>query len=77
MTAKQIMDFAEANSHAPDMFGDLEQELINAKFDVLVELEKDFGNKKLTRKYNDICEKLRMIFIMRAQRLELFMQAKI
>lgn len=77
MTAKAIMDFIEKYAHEPDMFGNLEQDLTNEKYDILVEIEHNYENKKLNRKYQDICEKLRMIQLMRMQRLELFMQAKI
>lgn len=77
MTAKQIMDFVEENSHSKDMFGDLEQDLTNQKYDILVKLEKSPNDKKLKKQYYDVCEKIRMIYLMRAQRLELFSQAKI
>ena len=76
MTAKQIMDFAEQNSNAKDMFNELEEELNEEKTATLIKLESDYKNKKLTRRYNDICEKLRMVMIMRTQRLELFLQAQ-
>lgn len=75
MTAKKIMDFMEENAHDSDMFGELEQNLTNEKFNVLVLLEHDPDNKKLMRQYTDICEKLRAISIMRFQRMELFYQA--
>lgn len=77
MIAKAIMDFVEQYAHEPDMFGDLEMKLNEEKCEVLVKLESDYHNKKLNRQYKDICEKLRMIHLMRFQRLELFMQAKI
>ncbi len=77
MTAKQIMDFMEKYAHDTNMFGQLEQDLTQEKFNVLILLEHDPDNKKLIRQYTDICEKLRAISIMRFQRLELFYQAKI
>lgn len=77
MTAKQIMDFVEENAHSKDMFADLEQDLTNQKYDILVKLERSPKDKKLKKQYSDVCEKLRMIYLMRVQRLELLMQAKI
>ncbi len=77
MTAKKIMDVMEENAHDTDMFGTLEQNLTNEKFNVLVILEHDPDNKKLIRQYTDICEQLRAISIMRFQRVELFYQAHI
>ena len=76
MTAKKILDFIEENSCAPNMFDELERSIENEKLEILVALEKDFKNKELTRKYNDACEKLRAIHLMRNQRLELFRQAQ-
>ena len=45
MTAKQIMDFVEENAHSKDMFGDLENDLTNQKYDILVKLEKSLNDK--------------------------------
>lgn len=72
MNAKQIMDFADEHAYEPNMFHDLEQTLDEEKFNILVELESNPGDKKLNRQYKDVCEKSRMVHIMRRQRLELF-----
>lgn len=77
MTAKQIMDFMEQNAREEDMFGKLEDKVTNEKLEIVVLLEHNPDNKKLKQKYTEACEKLRAIFIMREQRLELFRQAKI
>lgn len=77
MTAKQIMDFVEENAHSKDMFGDLERDLTNQKYDILVKLEKSLSDKKLKKQYYDVCEKIRMIYLMRVQRLELFEQSNL
>lgn len=77
MTAQKLMDWVDKIGNADDMFGNLEIELTEAKFNVLVKIEHDPDNRKLNSKYKDICEKLRMIYIMRQQRLMLFMQATI
>lgn len=77
MTAKQIMDFVEENAHSKDMFGDLENDLTNQKYDILVKLEKSPNDKKLKKQYYDVCEKIRMIYLMRVQRLELFEQSNL
>jgi len=76
MNAKKIMDFAEQHASDENMFNDLEEELDQEKYDVLLELESDPNNKTLNRQYVDICEKQRMVHIMRQQRLELFLQAQ-
>ena len=73
MNAKQIMDFADEHAYAPNMFNDLEQTL--DEDNILVELESNPGDKKLNRQYKDVCEKSRMLHIMRRQRLELFREA--
>lgn len=75
MTAQKLMDWIDKIGKAEDMFGELEIELNEAKYDVLVKIEHDPHNRKLNDKYRDICEKLRMVYIMRQQRLMLFMQA--
>lgn len=75
MNAKQIMDFADEHAYEPNMFNDLEQTLDEEKFNILVELESNPGDKKLNRQYKDVCEKSRMLHIMRRQRLELFREA--
>lgn len=75
MTARKLMDWVDKIGKAEDMFGELESELNNAKYDVLVKIEHDPHNRKLNSEYNDICEKLRMVYILRQQRLILFMQA--
>ena len=77
MTAKQILDFAEQYAHEKDMFGAVEDNLQREKFDVFCKLEQEPNNKKLYRQYVDICEKLRMLCLMRNQRLELFYQSNI
>lgn len=41
----------------------------------LGELESNPDDKKLNRQYKDVCEKMRMVLIMRRQRLELFREA--
>lgn len=75
MTAQKLMDWIDEIGKAADMFGELEIELNEAKYDVLVKIEHDPDNRRLNAAYKDICEKLRMIYIMRQQRLMLFMQA--
>ena len=75
MTAKQIMDYAESIENDKSMFRDIEEKLGEEKLAVLINLERNPGDKKLTKQYNDICEKLRMIFILRRTRLELLHQA--
>ena len=77
MTAKKIMEFAEKHAYAENMFNDLDASLCDEKTDVCIALESNPDNKKLKRRYDDICEKQRMIRIMRVQRLELFRQSKI
>lgn len=75
MNAKQIMDFADEHAYEPNMFNDLEQTLDEEKFNILIELESNPDDKKLNRQYKDVCEKSRMLHIMRRQRLELFREA--
>ena len=75
MNAKQIMDFADEHAYEPNMFNDLERTLDEEKFNILVELESNPGDKKLNRQYKDVCEKMRVVLIMRRQRLELFREA--
>lgn len=75
MNAKQIMDFADEHACEPNMFNNLEQTLDEEKFNILLELESNPGDKKLNRQYKDVCEKSRMLHIMRRQRLELFREA--
>lgn len=75
MNAKQIMDFADEHAYEKNMFNDLEQTLDEEKFNILIELESNPGDKKLNRQYKDVCEKSRMLHIMRRQRLELFREA--
>ena len=77
MTAKQILDFAEKYAHEESMFNELENKLQKDKIDILIQLEHEPKNKKLYKQYVDICQKLRMIAIMRGQRLELFYQSNI
>lgn len=76
MNAKQIMDFADEHAYEKNMFNILEQTLDEEKFNILVELESNPGDKKLNRQYKDVCEKSRMVHIMRRQRLELFREAR-
>lgn len=75
MNAKQIMDFADEHANETNMFNDLERALDEEKFNILVELESNPDDKKLNRQYKDVCEKMRMVLIMRRQRLELFREA--
>lgn len=75
MNAKQIMDFVDEHAYEKNMFHDLEQTLDEEKFNILIELESNPGDKKLNRQYKDVCEKIRMVVIMRRQRLELFREA--
>ena len=49
MNAKQIMDFADKYAYEPNMFNDLERTLDEEKFNILVELESNPGDKKLNR----------------------------
>lgn len=46
MNAKQIMDFADEHAYEPNMFNDLERTLDEEKFNILVELESNPGDKK-------------------------------
>ena len=69
------MDFADEHAYETNMFNDLERTLDEEKFNILVELESNPGDKKLNRQYKDVCEKSRMVHIMRRQRLELFREA--
>lgn len=75
MNAKQIMDFADEHAYETNMFNGLERTLDEEKFNILIELESNPGDKKLNRQYKDVCEKMRMVVIMRRQRLELFREA--
>ncbi len=75
MNAKQIMDFADEHAYEKNMSNDLEQTLDEERFNILIELESNPGDKKLNRQYKDVCEKMRMVLIMRRQRLELFREA--
>lgn len=74
MTAKQVMKFAEQHAY-DESFNDLELELDGRKIEIATKLESDPTNRKLSREYQDVVEKLRMIYILKAQRLELFHQA--
>lgn len=76
MTANQIMDFADKIAGEPNMFYETELELAEEKYKVLCELEKDFDSKKLKRQYRDVCEKQRLIGILKYQRLELMQEAR-
>lgn len=76
MTANQILDFAESIANEPNMFMNTEYELEEEKYQILCEMEKDCDNKKLKRKYQDVCEKFRLLRILRYQRLELMQEAK-
>ena len=69
------MDFADEHAKETNMFNDLERTLDEEKFNILVELESNHDDKKLNRQYKDVCEKMRMVLIMRRQRLELFREA--
>ena len=75
MNAKQLMDFADEHAYEPNMFNDLERALDEEKFNILVELESNPGDKKLNRQYKEKRKKMRMVHIMRRQRLELFREA--
>ena len=77
MMAQKLMDWIDEIGRAEDMFGELEIELNEAKYNVLVKIEHDPDNRRLNAEYRDICEKLRMVYIMRQQRLMLFMQAQV
>ena len=77
MTAKQILDFAEEHAQSTDMFCELEAALILEKTAVYIKLEQDCDNKKLLKQIKDIDEKLRMIYLMKAQRVELLRQSEI
>lgn len=46
MNAKQLMDFADKYAYEPNMFNDLERTLDEEKFNILVELESNPGDKK-------------------------------
>ena len=72
MNAKQLMEFAGEQAYEPNKVNDLERALDEEKFNILVELESNPVDKKLNRQYKDVCEKMRMVLIMRRQRLELF-----
>ena len=69
------MDFADEHAYEKNMFNDLEQTLDEEKFNILVELESNPGDKKLNRQYKDVCEKSRMVHIMSRQHLELLREA--
>lgn len=58
------------------MFCELEESLILEKTELCIMLEQDPNNKKLARQINDILEKLRIINLMKNQRLELFYQSR-
>lgn len=51
MNAKRIMDFADEHAYEPNMFNDLERTLDEEKFNILIELESNPGDKKLNRQY--------------------------
>lgn len=70
MTAKQIMKFAEDHAYDENMLNDLELELNEEKYEILVKLEHEPDSRKFNREYQDVLEKLRMIHILRLQRLE-------
>ena len=76
MTAKQLLDFAEQHAQSTDMFCALEESLILEKTDLYIKLEQEPSNKKIPKQINDILEKLRIITLMKNQRLELFYQNK-
>ena len=75
MNAERLMDFADEHAYDTNRFNDLERTLDEEKFNIHVELESNPGDKKLNRQYKDVCEKMRMVLIMRRQRLELFREA--
>ena len=76
MTAKQILAFAEEHAYSTDMFCALEESLILEKTDLYIKLEQDPNNKKILKQITDILEQLRMIHLMKAQRVELLRQSE-
>ena len=77
MTAKQLLDFAEQHAQSTDMFCALEESLILEKTDLYIKLEQDPSNKKIPKQINDILEKLRIIYLMKRQRVELLRQSEL
>ena len=77
MTAKQILDFAEKHAHEKDMFNELSNILESEKIDLVIKLEEQPNNKKLLKQFSNVKEKLRIISLMKNQRLELFYQSGI
>lgn len=71
------MKFAEDHAYDKNMFNDLECELNEEKYEIPVKLEQEPDNREFNRKYQNVLEKLRIIHILRLQRLELLRQARI
>ena len=76
MTVNQLLNFAEEHAKSTDMFCELEESLILEKTELYIRLEQDPNNKKLSKQINNILEKLRIINLMKNQRLELFYQSR-
>lgn len=76
MTGKQLMDFADKIAIEQNMFYNTELDLQEEKTQILIKIERDPSNKKLVKQYNDVCEKQRLIGILKYQRLELMIEAK-
>ncbi len=74
MTTKQLLAFAAEHLTNKDLFSVLSSLQIE-QLDIARQLETDSKNKKLTKQYTDICEKMQIIQLMQSQRLELFYQS--
>ena len=75
MTANQLLKFADEHAHDVDGFVAIEESLYTERTEIIIQLEQDPDNKKLTKQLNNTIEKLEMIDVMKVQRLELFRQS--
>ena len=75
MTANQLLKFADQHAHDADGFAAIEESLYTERTEIIIQLEQDPDNKKLTKQLNNTIEKLEMIDVMKVQRLELFRQS--
>lgn len=74
MTAKQLLNFAAQHITNMDLFSLLGSLQIE-QLEIARQLETNPKNKRLTKQYTDVCEKMQIIQLMQSQRLELFYQS--
>jgi hypothetical protein len=76
MTVNQLLNFADEHAHDNGFFL-IEAALYGERTEALQILESDPDNKKMKKQLNDAIEKLRIIDLMKVQRLELFRQSSL